>query len=65
MNFCSHHNIWRDAQVPQRTFGYYYPDTKGLDFAGLMNDIKVICTGCKFIYKDAVFLAISLTMVLI
>lgn len=37
----SHHNIWRDAQVPQRTFHYYNPDSKGLHFAALMDDIKV------------------------
>ena len=41
MWFHSHHNIWRDAQVPQRTFHYYHPETRGLDFASLMDDIKV------------------------
>jgi aspartate/tyrosine/aromatic aminotransferase len=40
--FLSHHNIWRDARVPQRTFTYYHPESRGLDFAGLMDDIKVI-----------------------
>lgn len=39
--FISHHNIWRDAQVPQRTFHYYHPESRGLDFAGLMDDVKV------------------------
>lgn len=38
----SHHNIWRDANVPQRTFHYYHPESKGLDFASLMDDVKVI-----------------------
>ncbi|PON94409.1 Aspartate/other aminotransferase [Trema orientale] len=36
----NHHNIWRDANVPQRTFHYYHPDTKGLNFVALMDDIK-------------------------
>ncbi|XP_030479668.1 aspartate aminotransferase, mitochondrial [Cannabis sativa] len=36
----NHQNIWRDAHVPQRTFNYYDPDTKGLNFAALMDDIK-------------------------
>ncbi|XAR55756.1 Aspartate transaminase [Bertholletia excelsa] len=36
----NHHNIWRDAQVPIRTFRYYHADSKGLHFAALMDDIK-------------------------
>ncbi|KAH9736879.1 Aspartate aminotransferase [Citrus sinensis] len=36
----SHHNIWRDAQIPERTYHYYDPDSKSLDFAALMDDIK-------------------------
>lgn len=40
--FNSHHNIWRDAQVPQRTYHYYHPESKGLDFSALMDDIKVL-----------------------
>ncbi|KAK8914642.1 hypothetical protein KSP39_PZI024414 [Platanthera zijinensis] len=39
--WANHHNIWRDAHVPQRTFHYYHPETKGLDFAAMMDDIKV------------------------
>ncbi|KAK9085707.1 hypothetical protein Sjap_026118 [Stephania japonica] len=39
--WANHHNIWRDARVPQRTYHYYHPETKGLDFASLMDDIKV------------------------
>ncbi|CAK9225365.1 unnamed protein product [Sphagnum troendelagicum] len=38
--WANHHNIWRDAHVPQHTFRYYDPVTKGLDFAGLMEDVK-------------------------
>ncbi|ESQ51662.1 hypothetical protein EUTSA_v10017805mg [Eutrema salsugineum] len=26
----NHHNIWRDANVPQKTYHYYHPETKGL-----------------------------------
>lgn len=37
----SHHNIWRDAHVPWRTFRYYNPNTRGLNFAALMDDVKV------------------------
>ncbi|KAK6943244.1 Aminotransferase, class I/classII [Dillenia turbinata] len=36
----NHHNIWRDAQVPERKFRYYDPDSKGLQFATLIDDIK-------------------------
>jgi hypothetical protein len=28
--------------VPQKTFTYYHPESRGLDFSGLMNDIKVV-----------------------
>lgn len=37
----SHHNIWRDAQIPERNYHYYDPDSKSLDFAALVDDIKV------------------------
>lgn len=46
---CSnHHNIWRDANVPQGTFHYYHPETKGLDFASLMEDVKNAPKGLFF-----------------
>ncbi|KAK1275926.1 hypothetical protein QJS04_geneDACA000876 [Acorus gramineus] len=45
----NHHNIWRDAQVPQRTFHYYDPGTKGLDFASLMDDVKNAPDGSFFL----------------
>ncbi|XP_024026490.1 aspartate aminotransferase, mitochondrial-like [Morus notabilis] len=38
----NHHNIWRDAHVPWRTFRYYNPNTRGLNFAALMDDIKIL-----------------------
>lgn len=36
----NHHNIWRDAQIPGRTYHYYHPGSKSLDFAALIDDIK-------------------------
>ncbi|PSS34746.1 Aspartate aminotransferase, partial [Actinidia chinensis var. chinensis] len=49
--WCNHHNIWIDAQVPVRTFDYH-PDSKGLYFTALMDDIKMslvdtICYGSR------------------
>lgn len=40
-SFHSHRNIWGDAHVPDRTFHYYHPDSKGLNFVALMDDVKV------------------------
>ncbi|XP_071706220.1 aspartate aminotransferase, mitochondrial [Rutidosis leptorrhynchoides] len=45
----NHHNIWRDANVPQRTFHYYHPESKGLDFASLMDDVKNAPNGSFFL----------------
>ncbi|CAN6802502.1 unnamed protein product [Brassica oleracea var. botrytis] len=45
----NHHNIWRDAQVPQKTYHYYHPETKGLDFKGLMDDVKNAPEGSFFL----------------
>ena len=39
--WANHHNIFRDAQVEQKGFRYYKPDTRGLDFEGLMEDLQV------------------------
>ncbi|XP_059669818.1 aspartate aminotransferase, mitochondrial-like [Cornus florida] len=36
----NHHNIWRDAQVSQNTFRYYRPESRGLHFSALMDDVK-------------------------
>ncbi|EEC80783.1 hypothetical protein OsI_23308 [Oryza sativa Indica Group] len=47
--WANHHNIWRDAQVPQKTFTYYHPESRGLDFAGLMDDIKNAPDGSFFL----------------
>lgn len=47
--WANHHNIWRDAHVPQRTFHYYHPETKGLDFASLMDDVKNAPNGSFFL----------------
>ncbi|THG20553.1 aspartate aminotransferase, mitochondrial [Camellia sinensis] len=45
----NHHNIWRDAHVPQRTFHYYHPESRGLDFAAMMDDIKNAPNGSFFL----------------
>ncbi|CAN4105073.1 unnamed protein product [Withania somnifera] len=45
----NHHNIWRDAHVPQRTYHYYHPESKGLDFAAMMDDIKNAPKGSFFL----------------
>ncbi|GJM90699.1 hypothetical protein PR202_ga07004 [Eleusine coracana subsp. coracana] len=44
----NHHNIWRDANVPQNKFTYYHPESRGLDFSGLMSDIKNAPDGSFF-----------------
>ena len=36
----NHYAIWRDAGVAQATYRYYDPETKGLDFAGLLDDLR-------------------------
>ncbi|GBF87409.1 aspartate, mitochondrial [Raphidocelis subcapitata] len=45
----NHHSIWRDAGVPQSTYRYYKPETKGLDFEGLMEDVKAAPSGSLFL----------------
>jgi aspartate aminotransferase len=45
----NHHNIWKDAQVPQKTYHYYHPETKGLDFSALMDDVKNAPEGSFFL----------------
>ncbi|KAI5661901.1 hypothetical protein M9H77_21224 [Catharanthus roseus] len=47
--WANHHNIWRDAHVPQNTFRYYHPGTKGLDFDSMMDDIKNAPNGSFFL----------------
>lgn len=37
----NHHNIWRDADVQKTEIRYYKPETKGLDFDGMTEDIDV------------------------
>jgi aspartate/tyrosine/aromatic aminotransferase len=39
--WANHHNIWADAHVPAAAYRYYAPATRGLDFTGMMEDIKV------------------------
>ncbi|XP_031395248.1 aspartate aminotransferase, mitochondrial-like [Punica granatum] len=45
----NHHNIWRDAQVSARNFCYYDPQSKDLNFEGLINDIKNAPEGSFFL----------------
>lgn len=45
----NHHNIWRDAQVSQKLYHYYHPESRGLDFSGMMNDIKNAPKGSFFL----------------
>uniref|UniRef100_A0A383V9K1 Aspartate aminotransferase n=1 Tax=Tetradesmus obliquus TaxID=3088 RepID=A0A383V9K1_TETOB len=45
----NHHNIWRDAGVAQNGYRYYKPETRGLDFEGLMEDIKNAPNGSVFL----------------
>ncbi|CAO2813268.1 unnamed protein product [Amaranthus hypochondriacus] len=45
----NHHNIWRDAQVSEKLYKYYHPESRGLDFSGMMNDIKNAPKGSFFL----------------
>ncbi|KAJ9553116.1 hypothetical protein OSB04_017161 [Centaurea solstitialis] len=40
---------WRDGNVPQRTFHYYHPESKGLDFASPMDGVKNASNGSFFL----------------
>ncbi|KAG7960977.1 hypothetical protein I3843_10G155800 [Carya illinoinensis] len=46
----NHHNIWRDAQVPERSFRYYHPISKRLNFAALMDDVENAPDGSFFLF---------------
>lgn len=37
----NHHNIWRDAGVEFVEYKYYKPETCGLNFEAMMDDLKV------------------------
>ena len=45
----NHHNIWGDARVEKETFRYYKPETRGLDFDGMMEDIAAAEGGSFFL----------------
>ncbi|XP_052876426.1 aspartate aminotransferase, mitochondrial-like isoform X1 [Gossypium arboreum] len=47
----NHRNIWGDAHVPDRTFHYYHPDSKGLNFVALMDDVKNAPDGSFFLLQ--------------
>lgn len=40
-NVGNHKNIFNDARVPWSEYRYYDPKTVGLDFEGMIADIKV------------------------
>ncbi|KAL8130089.1 hypothetical protein V2J09_019244 [Rumex salicifolius] len=45
----NHHNIWRDARVSQKTYHYYHPESRGLHFSAMMDDIKNAPNGSVFL----------------
>ncbi|KAL4569368.1 hypothetical protein LXL04_025004 [Taraxacum kok-saghyz] len=45
----NHKNIFNDAKLPWSEYRYYDPKTVGLDFDGMIEDIKVIS---QLLYKD-------------
>ncbi|CAN1123289.1 Aspartate aminotransferase, mitochondrial [Linum perenne] len=45
----NHHNIWKDAHVPERTYHYYHAESRGLDFSSMMDDIKNAPNGSFFL----------------
>ncbi|KAI8468621.1 MAG: pyridoxal phosphate-dependent transferase [Monoraphidium minutum] len=45
----NHHSIWKDAGVPQATYRYYKPSTRGLDLEGLLEDAKAAPSGSVFL----------------
>lgn len=47
--WANHHNIWRDAGVEESTFRYYHPETRGLDFEGMLEDMKAAPNGGFFL----------------
>ncbi|KAL9243726.1 hypothetical protein vseg_017580 [Gypsophila vaccaria] len=47
--WANHHNIWRDAHVPLKTYHYYHPESKGLDFSAMLEDIKNAPKGSFFL----------------
>ncbi len=45
----NHHQIWADAGCEEKLFRYYKPETRGLDFDGLMEDIDNAEAGSFFL----------------
>lgn len=45
----NHHNIWGDALVEKETFRYYKPETRGLDFEGMVEDVAAAPSGSFFL----------------
>ena len=38
-------SIWRDAGVQEATYRYYLPETRGLDFDGMLEDLRAAKEG--------------------
>ncbi|KAF5837448.1 aspartate aminotransferase [Dunaliella salina] len=47
--WANHHNIWRDANVGMKSYRYYKPETRGLDFEGFMEDLSAAPRGSVFL----------------
>jgi len=47
--WANHHNIWADGNVEREAFRYYHPETRGLDFDGMMADVKAAPAGSFFL----------------
>ncbi|MEW5296942.1 MAG: hypothetical protein WDW38_007303 [Sanguina aurantia] len=45
----NHHNVWADAGVKEGLYRYYKKETRGLDFEGMMEDIKAAPNGSVFL----------------
>ena len=56
----NHHNIFNDAGVGKKEYRYYKPATKGLDFEGLIDDLKVsgTCIKPRAAYSSACWLSL-------
>ncbi|KYQ88176.1 aspartate aminotransferase [Tieghemostelium lacteum] len=48
-SWANHHNICKESGVPSAEYTYYDPQTKGLNFQGMMNDIKNAPSGSVFV----------------
>lgn len=71
----NHKNIFNDARVPWSEYRYYDPKTVGLDFEGMISDIKVSSFGLSELFcslitiwilrRHALFFMNSITLIVI